>query len=60
MYGRIIVMEGMSYAQALPLYGLRQNVFTDPQKPMRLEPGILPSERRGCRTLYVQSCSTSL
>lgn len=39
-YGSIIVMEGMNYAQALPLYGLRQNVFTDPQKPMKVEPGI--------------------
>ena len=41
-YGSIIVMEGMSYAQALPLYGLRQNIFTDPQKPMRVEPGVYP------------------
>ena len=41
-YGSIIVMEGMDYAQALPLYGLRQNVFTDPQKPMKVEPGIYP------------------
>ena len=41
-YGSIIVMEGMSYAQALPLYGLRQNVFTDPQKPMKVELGIYP------------------
>jgi acetyl-CoA decarbonylase/synthase complex subunit gamma len=41
-YGSIIVMEGMNYAQALPLYGLRQNIFTDPQKPMKVEPGIYP------------------
>jgi acetyl-CoA decarbonylase/synthase complex subunit gamma len=41
-YGSIIVMDDMSYAQALPLYGLRQNVYTDPQKPMRVEPGIYP------------------
>lgn len=41
-YGSIVVMEEMSYAQALPLYGLRQNVFTDPQKPMKVEPGIYP------------------
>lgn len=41
-YGSIIVMDEMSYAQALPLYGLRQNIFTDPQKPMRVEPGIYP------------------
>ena len=41
-YGSIIVMEKMRYAEALALYGLRQNIFTDPQKPMRVEPGIYP------------------
>ena len=41
-YGSVIVMEEMDYAKALPLYGLRQNLFTDPQKPMRVEPGIYP------------------
>jgi len=41
-YGSIIIMENMSYAQALPLFGLRQNIFTDPQKPMKVEPGIYP------------------
>jgi len=39
-YGSIIVMEKMDYAQALPLYGLRQNIYTDPQKPMKVDPGI--------------------
>ena len=32
----------MTYAKALPLYGLRQNIFTDPQKPMKVSPGIYP------------------
>ena len=41
-YGSIIVMEHMTYAQALPLYGLRQNIFTDPQKPMKVESKIYP------------------
>jgi len=41
-YGSIIVMEKMAYAQALPLFGLRQNIFTDPQKPMKVDPGIYP------------------
>ncbi len=41
-YGSIIVMEKMTYAEALPLYGLRQNIYTDPQKPMKVEPGIYP------------------
>ncbi|AEF80071.1 acetyl-CoA decarbonylase/synthase complex subunit gamma [Leadbettera azotonutricia] len=41
-YGSIVVLESMNYAQALPLYGLRQNIYTDPQKPMKVEPGIYP------------------
>ena len=39
-YGSIIVVDDMDYARALPLYGMRQNIFTDPQKPMRVEPGL--------------------
>ncbi|MEF2877238.1 MAG: acetyl-CoA decarbonylase/synthase complex subunit gamma [Blautia sp.] len=41
-YASIVVMETLDYAEALPLFGLRQNVFTDPQKPMRVEPGVYP------------------
>ena len=41
-YASIIVMEDMKMAQALPLYGLRQNIFTDPQKPMKVESKIYP------------------
>ena len=46
-YGSIIVMERLGYAEALPLYGLRQNVFTDPQKPMKVAPGIYPINGAG-------------
>ena len=41
-YGSVIVAEHIGYAEALPLYGLRQNLFTDPQKPMTVEPGVYP------------------
>ena len=41
-YASIIVMGNMSMAQALPLYGLRQNIYTDPQKPMKVEAKIYP------------------
>ena len=41
-YGSIVVVGDMDYAMALPLYGLRQNLFTDPQKPMKVAPGIYP------------------
>ena len=46
-YGSIIVMEKMTYAEALPLYGLRQNIYTDPQKPMKVAPGIYPMNGAG-------------
>ena len=41
-YGSILVMEEMRYAESLPLHSLRQNIYTDPQKPMKMEPGIYP------------------
>ena len=39
-YGSILVMDKIGYPEALALYGLRQNIYTDPQKPMKVEPGI--------------------
>jgi acetyl-CoA decarbonylase/synthase complex subunit gamma len=41
-YGSILVIEKMTYATSLALHGRRQNIFTDPQKPMKIEPGIYP------------------
>ncbi|MCC5909304.1 MAG: acetyl-CoA decarbonylase/synthase complex subunit gamma [Clostridiaceae bacterium] len=41
-YGSIIVLEDIDYAKALPLFALRQNVYTDPQRPMRVEPDVYP------------------
>ena len=46
-YGSIIVMDKIGYAEALPLYGLRQNIFPDPQKPMKVAPGIYPINGAG-------------
>ncbi|MCL2826946.1 MAG: hypothetical protein FWD72_06030, partial [Eggerthellaceae bacterium] len=41
-YGSVIALEHIGIAEALPLFGLRQNIFTDPQKPMKVDPGIYP------------------
>jgi acetyl-CoA decarbonylase/synthase complex subunit gamma len=30
-YGSIIVLQDIDYARALPLFGLRQNIYTDPK-----------------------------
>ena len=58
-YGSIVVMEQMTYAEALPLYGLRQNVFTDPQKPMKVEPGIYPLNGADENSLVVTTVAVS-
>ncbi|MGL5327625.1 MAG: acetyl-CoA decarbonylase/synthase complex subunit gamma [Peptostreptococcaceae bacterium] len=41
-YGSIIVIDDIDYAKALPLFALRQNIYTDPQRPMRVEPKVYP------------------
>ena len=39
-YGSVIVMDDVDYPAALALFGMRQNIYTDPQKPMRVEATI--------------------
>ena len=41
-YGSIIVIDDIDYSKALPLFALRQNIYTDPQRPMRVEPKVYP------------------
>ncbi|SHJ62271.1 acetyl-CoA decarbonylase/synthase complex subunit gamma [Tepidibacter formicigenes] len=41
-YGSIIVINDIDYVRALPLFALRQNIYTDPQRPMRVEPKVYP------------------
>lgn len=41
-YGSIIVLSELDPARALPLYVLRQNIYTDPQRPMQVKEGIYP------------------
>jgi len=41
-YAGIIVVSDLEAWKALPLYVLRQNIYTDPQKPMQVEEGIYP------------------
>ncbi len=39
-YAGIVILEGAEPWQVLPLLTLRQNIYTDPQKPIRVEPKI--------------------
>jgi acetyl-CoA decarbonylase/synthase complex subunit gamma len=41
-YGSLVVFDDIEEAQALPLFVLRQNIFTDPQVPIQVRPGLYP------------------
>lgn len=39
-YGSIVVLNDINMARMLPLMVLRQNIYTDPQKPIQVKPGV--------------------
>ncbi|MGD2161664.1 MAG: acetyl-CoA decarbonylase/synthase complex subunit gamma [Anaerolineales bacterium] len=39
-YGGFIVLEDFDPAKLYPLLVLRENIFTDPQKPIQVQPGV--------------------
>jgi len=41
-YASLIILDNADKAGILPLCALRQNLFSDPQKPAQVEPGIYP------------------
>jgi len=41
-YASIVLLKGFENWQALALLTLRQNIYTDPQKPLQIEPKIYP------------------
>jgi acetyl-CoA decarbonylase/synthase, CODH/ACS complex subunit gamma len=41
-YGGILVLPGFDAAQLVTLMALRLNIFTDPQKPIQVEPKLYP------------------
>ncbi len=41
-YGSLLILDGADPADVFPLLTLRQNIFTDPQRPIQVEPGIYP------------------
>lgn len=41
-YASIIIFDNCEKAQLLPLCALRQNLFSDPQKPAQVVPGVYP------------------
>jgi acetyl-CoA decarbonylase/synthase complex subunit gamma len=46
-YAGLVVLSHHDPAMAYPLLVLRQNIYTDPQKPIQVEPGIYPINKPG-------------
>jgi len=42
-YSSIVLLNGIEPWKALALLTLRQNIYTDPQKPLQVEPGLYPA-----------------
>jgi len=41
-YGGLVVLPDFDPAVVMPLLALRQNIYTDPQKPIQVEPKVYP------------------
>lgn len=41
-YGSVVVFEELRPETAVPLFVLRQNIYTDPQVPIQVKPGLYP------------------
>jgi len=41
-YGSLLTLDTADPAEIFPILTLRQNLFTDPQRPIQVEPGIYP------------------
>jgi acetyl-CoA decarbonylase/synthase complex subunit gamma len=46
-YGGIVLLDDLDPAQALPLFALRQNIYTDPQVPLQVKSGLYPINNPG-------------
>ena len=59
-YASILVLERMDAQALLPLMMLRQNIYTDPQKPIQVEPKVYPIGEPGPDSPVVATTNFSL
>jgi len=41
-YGSLVIFDDLKNYEALPLFTLRQNIYTDPQVPIQVKPALYP------------------
>ncbi len=59
-YASILVIDRMQYEVLLPLMMLRQNIYTDPQKPIQVEPKVYPIGEPGPNAPVLTTTNFSL
>lgn len=59
-YASILVFDTLQYHALLPLMMLRQNIYTDPQKPIQVEPKVYPIGEPGKHSPVLVTTNFSL
>jgi acetyl-CoA decarbonylase/synthase, CODH/ACS complex subunit gamma len=59
-YASVLVLDTLQYQALLPLMMLRQNIYTDPQKPIQVEPKIYPIGEAGPESPVLVTTNFSL
>lgn len=59
-YASILVLDRMQFEVLLPLMMLRQNIYTDPQKPIQVEPKVYPIGEPGADSPVLATTNFSL
>jgi len=59
-YGSIVVLDRIKLELLLPLMMLRQNIYTDPQKPIQVDPKVYPIGEPGRDALVLVTTNFSL
>ncbi|MBU4346577.1 MAG: acetyl-CoA decarbonylase/synthase complex subunit gamma [Candidatus Omnitrophica bacterium] len=59
-YANIVLIKGIEPAEVLSLLTLRQNIYTDPQKPLQIEPKLYPVGKAGDKSPVLVTTNFSL
>ena len=59
-YGSIVVLDRLKLELLLPLMMLRQNIYTDPQKPIQVDPKVYPIGETGTDSPVLVTTNFSL
>ena len=59
-YASIVVLDSLQYQAVLPLVMLRQNIYTDPQKPIQVDPKVYAIGEPGPESPVIVTTNFSL